>query len=127
MVAKWSPSGRLMRDICQTCNDTIKPGQVYCPTCGEHAHMMHLIDSREAAISAELQALGWSVAWHGGHDERWAMLHRWAHSDGTYTLLVRSTGRIYAGTSTEVTVHQLATWLDGVARSFNDHRTEGGA
>ncbi len=121
-----------MRDICQTCNDTIKPGQVYCLTCGEHAHMMHLIDSREAAISAELQTLGWSVAWHGGHDERWAALHR-MDGVGTCTLHVRSTGRIYwafvryAGTSTEVTVHQLAAWLDGVARSFNDHRSAGGA
>jgi len=88
--------------------------------------MMHLIDSREAAISAELQALGWSVAWHGGHDERWAALHR-KDGVGTCTLHVRSTGRIYAGTSTEVTVHQLATWLDGVARSFDARRTEEGA
>ena len=120
-----------MRDICQTCNDTIKPGQVYCPTCGEHAHMMHLIDSREAAISAELQALGWSVAWHGGHDERWAVLHRASHEAGKWhaecTIHVRSTGRIYAGTATEVTLHQLATLLDDVARSFEHHRTEGGA
>ena len=88
--------------------------------------MLHLIDSREAAISAEPQTLGWLVAWHGGHDERWAMLHR-KDGAGACTLHVRSTGRIYAGGSTEQTVHQLATWLDGVARSFDDHRSGGGA
>jgi hypothetical protein len=115
-----------MRDICQTCTDTIKPGRVYCSTCGEHAHMMHLIDSREAAISAELQALGWSVAWHGGHDERWAMLYQ-KDGVGACTLHVRSTGRIQSFGATEVAVRQLATLLDGVARSFADHRTEGGA
>ena len=116
----------MLRDVCQTCTDTIEPGRVYCPTCGEHAHMMHLIDAREAAISAELQTLGWSVAWHGGNDERWAVLHR-MDGAGACTLHVRSTGRIYAGGATDVTVHQLATWLNGVARSFNDHRSAGGA
>jgi hypothetical protein len=120
----------MLRDICQTCTDTIKPGQVYCLTCGEHAHMMHLIDSREAAISAELQTLGWSIAWHGGHDERWAALHRASHRTGGHahcTLHVRSTGRILRFTATEVTVHQLAALLDDVARSFNDHCSAGGA
>tara|TARA_R100000654_G_scaffold30667_4_gene55538 strand:+ start:73 stop:339 length:267 start_codon:yes stop_codon:yes gene_type:complete len=88
--------------------------------------MMHLVDAREAAISAELQTLGWSIAWHGGNDERWAVLHR-MDGAGTCTLHVRSTGRVYAGTSTEVTVYKLAIWLHGVARCFGADRSAVGA
>lgn len=101
---------------CATCNET-QDVNVYCPPCADYAEAAYYVQAREQCISARLQALDWSVTWHGVPAERWCMLSR-SNQRGTACMRVTRSGKVLHLQASHVSFDELAAWIDNVVHAW---------